>query len=90
VVAAISRKMPASGQGHFRVPTLTSGHGGNARRWKILFAHLKRHLGFRRLKLRGLDGATEECLLAATVQNLKKLIKLRPPDTGGTCLPSAA
>jgi len=57
---------------------------------EMLFAHLKRHLGFRRLKLRGLAGAAEECLLAATVQNLKKLIKLRPPGIEGTCLPSAA
>ena len=57
---------------------------------EMLFAHLKQHLGLRRLKLRGLTGATEECLLAATVQNLKRLIKLRPPDIGGTCLPNAA
>jgi transposase len=57
---------------------------------EMLFAHLKQHLGLRRLKLRGLTGATEECLLAATVQNLKRLIKLRPPDIGGTCLLSAA
>ncbi len=43
---------------------------------EMLFAHLKRHLGIRRLKLRGLKGAKEECLLAATVQNLKLLAKM--------------
>jgi transposase len=57
---------------------------------EMLFAHLKRHMGFRRLKLRGLDGATEECLMAATVQNLKRLVRLRPPDMGKICLPAAA
>jgi len=43
---------------------------------EMLFAHLKRHLGLTRLRLRGLAGATEEFLLAATVQNLKRLTKL--------------
>jgi hypothetical protein len=32
----------------------------------MLFAHLKRHLGFERLRLRGLSGARDEFLLAAT------------------------
>lgn len=45
---------------------------------EMLFAHLKRHLGLRRLRLRGLRGAAEEFLLAATVQNLKRLAKLAP------------
>ena len=53
----------------------------------MLFAHLKQQLGLRRLKLRGLAGATEECLMAATVQNLKRLVRLRPPDDGGNRLP---
>ena len=39
------------------------------------FAHLKRHLGFRRLRLRGLTGASDEFLLVAIVQNLKKLAR---------------
>jgi transposase len=43
---------------------------------EMLFAHLKRHLGFERLRLRGLSGAGDEFLLAATVQNLKRLAKL--------------
>lgn len=45
---------------------------------EMLFAHLKRHLGIRRLKLRGLKGAAEECILAATAQNLKRLAKMTP------------
>lgn len=50
---------------------------------EMLFAHLKRHLGFERLRLRGLTGAQDEFLLAATVQNLKRLAKLAaipPPN----------
>jgi hypothetical protein len=43
---------------------------------EMLFAHLKRNLGLRRLRLRGLTGAKDEFLLAATVQNLKKLVRL--------------
>ena len=53
---------------------------------EMLFAHLKQQFRFRHLKLRGLSGATEEFLLAATVQNLRRLIRLRPPDALTTCL----
>lgn len=45
---------------------------------EMLFAHLKQHLGLRRLRLRGLKGASEQCLLAATAQNLKRLVRLTP------------
>lgn len=45
---------------------------------EMLFAHLKRNLGFTRLRLRGLRGAEDEFLLAATAQNLKRLAKLVP------------
>jgi len=49
---------------------------------EVLFAHLKRILNFDRLRLRGITGAGDEFLMAATVQNLKKLAQLRfkPPD----------
>ena len=43
---------------------------------EMLFAHLKRHMGFERLRLRGFSGANDEFLLAATVQNLRRLAKL--------------
>jgi len=45
---------------------------------EMLFAHLKRILGLRRLRLRGPCGANDEFLLAATAQNLRKLAKLFP------------
>ena len=47
------------------------------RKIEMLFAHLKRNLNFRRLRLRlrGITGASHEFLLAATVQNLKKLVR---------------
>lgn len=50
---------------------------------EMKFAHLKRNLGLRRLRLRGLTGASDEFLLAATVQNLKKLVRnvaVGPPE----------
>ncbi len=49
---------------------------------EVLFAHLKRILKLDRLRLRGLSGARDEFLMAATVQNLRRLAKLKykPPD----------
>jgi hypothetical protein len=46
---------------------------------EMLFAHLKRIIGLRRLRLRGPTGAKDEFLLAATAQNLRKLAKLSVP-----------
>ena len=40
------------------------------KRVEMRFAHLKMHHGFERMRLRGLSGARDEFLLAATVQNL--------------------
>ena len=59
----------------------TAAYSESRRRRKkveMLFAHLKRHLGFKRLRLRGLKGANEEFLLAATAQKLRKLAKIFP------------
>ena len=44
---------------------------------EMLFAHLKRIIGLDRLRLRGPNGAKDEFHMAATVQNLRKLAKLR-------------
>jgi hypothetical protein len=41
------------------------------KRVEMCFAHLKIHHSFERMRLRGLSGARDEFLLAATVQNLK-------------------
>ncbi|MBV9482935.1 MAG: transposase [Acidobacteria bacterium] len=60
------------------------------RKVEMLFAHMKQHLRFCRLKLRGLAGATEEFLLVATVQNLLRLVRLRPPDIPKASCPAAA
>ena len=48
---------------------------------EMLFAHLKRILKLDRLRLRGLSGAQDEFLLAATAQNLRRMAKWRPPMT---------
>ena len=56
------------------------------RKVEMAFAHLKRNLSFRRLRLHGITGASHEFLLAATVQNLKKLARFigdRPPIPAG-------
>lgn len=42
---------------------------------EMLFAHLKRILQLSRLRLRGLKGASDEFLLAATAQNLRRMVK---------------
>jgi hypothetical protein len=49
------------------------------RKIEMSFAHLKRNLNFRRLRLRGITGASDEFLLTATVQNLKKLARFLAP-----------
>ena len=46
---------------------------------EMLFAHLKR-MRFERLRLRGITGASDEFLLAATAQNLRRLARsISPP-----------
>ena len=42
---------------------------------EMLFAHLKRILKLDKLRLRGLNGAQDEFLLAATAQNLRRMAK---------------
>ena len=46
---------------------------------EMAFAHLKRILKLDRLRLRGLSGARDEILLAATAQNLRKLARYAGP-----------
>jgi transposase len=48
---------------------------------EMLFAHLKRILKLDRLRLRGLSGAQDEFLLAATAQNLRRMAKWLVPIT---------
>lgn len=49
---------------------------------EMLFAHLKRIMKLDRLRLRGLSGAKDEFLLAATVQNLRRMAKWLVPIAG--------
>ena len=56
---------------------------------EMSFAHLKRILKLDRLRLRGMSGAKDELLLAATAQNLRKMANLiwRPPKNNGIAVP---
>jgi len=45
----------------------------------MLFAHLKRILRLDRLRLRSLQGAHDEFLMAATAQNLRRMAKRLMP-----------
>ncbi|HYM47661.1 MAG TPA: IS1182 family transposase, partial [Burkholderiaceae bacterium] len=47
----------------------------NRKKVEILFAHLKRVLKLDRLRLRGRSGASDEFLLAAIAQNLRRMAK---------------
>lgn len=51
---------------------------------EVLFAHLKRILRLDRLRLRGLLGAQDEFLLAATAQNLRRMAQWLMPKTPRT------
>jgi transposase len=56
---------------------------------EMLFAHLKRILKLDRLRLRGLSGAQDEFLLAATAQNLRRMAKwLMPIAQEGEPMPT--
>ena len=52
---------------------------------EVLFGHLKKILRFDQLRLRGLNGASDEFLLAATAQNLRRMAKIfsQPPQLTG-------
>jgi len=49
--------------------------GKQRKKVEMLFAHLKRILKLDRLRLRGLAGARDEFILAATAQNLRRMAK---------------
>ena len=56
---------------------------------EMLFAHLKRILKLDRLRLRGLSGAQDEFLLAATAQNLRRMAKrLMPGNATAGLMPA--
>ena len=56
---------------------------------EMLFAHMKRILKLDRLRLRGLTGAGDECLLTATAQNLRRMalwLGTGPPGLHATAI----
>ena len=56
---------------------------------EMRFAHMKRILRLDRVRLRGLSGVSDEVLLTATAQNLRRLAKLlcrAPLPIGAACL----
>jgi IS5 family transposase len=59
---------------------------------EMLFAHMKRHLHFDRLRLRGIKSTNDECLLVATAQNLRRMARLcaQPPPGQGFMTPAAS
>jgi hypothetical protein len=80
-VRTVTRHMDEDARQIARDLSHTEKFDGSRRKRKkveMLFALLKRNLGFTRLRLRGLLGAEDEFLLAATVQNLKRLAKWAP------------
>jgi transposase len=71
----------------------TEDYRVSARQRKMIetnFGDLKHNLGLTRLRLRGLTGAAEEFLLAATVQNLRRLVNAIRPPPQPTAAPSGA
>ncbi|WP_145759834.1 IS1182 family transposase [Variovorax atrisoli] len=56
---------------------------------EMLFAHLKRIMKLDRLRLRGLSGAQDEFLMAATAQNLRRMAKWLMPSEAGTAMKTA-
>jgi transposase len=59
---------------------------GAAPKVEMLFAHLKRIMKLDRLRLRGLNGARDEFVMAAAVQNLRRMAKWLGPKAGNRCL----
>lgn len=79
--------LPAEDQGQLQVMIQLPAGATQARtlavvKVEMLFAHLKRILKLDRLRLRGLSGARDEFLLAATAQNLRRMARrLAPLET---------
>ena len=91
--AQIPRDVNEAARDLARGLTQTEGYRASARQRKMIetgFADMKRNLGLTRLRLRGLTGANDEFLLAATVQNLRRLAKAIWPSPQPATSPTMA
>jgi transposase len=78
----IARSIYEASRDVARAITQTPAYAQSAKDRKkveMLFAHLKRILKLSRLRLRGMTGANDEFILAATVQNLRRMAKICGP-----------
>jgi len=78
----ITRSVHEAAREHARAVATTPLYKRSRRERKkveMLFAHLKRILKLDRLRLRGLSGAHDEFLMAATAQNLRRMAKRLMP-----------
>ncbi len=75
---SVQRSIHEEARDHARALMGTEAYfqsGIGRKKIETLFGEVKRNLGLTRLRLRGLTGAKDEFLLAATVQNLKRLAR---------------
>ncbi len=89
----VSRDVNEEARDYTRALMMTEEYRVSARQRKMIetgFGDLKRNLGLTRLRLRGLSGASDEFLLAATVQNLRRLAKTIWPPPERTANPCPA
>ena len=89
----LNRDVNEEARDRVRALMKTEEYRVSARQRKLIetgFGDLKHNLGLTRLRLRGLTGASDEFLLAATVQNLRRLVKAIWPPPEPTAAPSVA
>ena len=91
VMRKVTRDLDEDVRDHVRTLANTQAFEQSRRERKkveMRFAHLKRILKLDRFRLRGLSGIRDEVLLAATAQNLRRLVKLlsrAPPPFAAVC-----
>ena len=89
----VSRDVNEAARDYARALMKTEDYRVSARQRKTIetgFGDLKAKLGLTRLRLRGLSSANDEFLLAATVQNLRRLANTIWPPPGQSPAPSIA
>ena len=91
VMRKVTRDLDEDVRDHVRTLANTQAFEQSHRERKkveMRFAHLKRILKLDRFRLRGLSGIRDEVLLAATAQNLRRLVKIlsrAPPPFAAVC-----